>query len=345
MEEAKYRPIGITIAVCTHNGKIRLQKTLEYILAQEVSPKIDWEVLIIDNASRDGTADFINHIWPDSRLNQLRIIKEEKLGAIHARQRAIQEANYSYMSYVDDDNWISQNWVTEIFHIFENYPSVGMISCPSNANLLEPPPPYFEGLKGWLAIGTRFTEEGIIKKRPMSFWTAGLSLRLEAFEVLGNTLYSNCLTGRTGNQTFGGEDHELCLTLTLMGWDIYYTQKVYFIHDIPPSRLQLSYLERLIQNGGKSKAILDIYRNEYWQRQFYNPYLSIIEYLGYLLNSAFKYWIKITLGLISSPLHPNRIAYLHALGRVQGYWIHFQRIAQAKSNIEILRSLNIQTTL
>lgn len=331
--------IGVTIAICTHNGQHRLKNTIQHILNQNVAIDISWELLIVDNASTDNTAEFVTEIWPNHRQHQLRIVREEKLGAIHARQRAIREAHYSYLSYVDDDNWISPNWVTEIFHIFENNPNVGIISCPSNANLLEPPPPYFEGLKGWLAIGTRCTEEGVIKTRPMSFWTAGLSLRLEAFAALDNTSYSVCLTGRTGKQTYGGEDHELCLTLTLLGWDIYYTHKIYFIHDIPPFRLQVPYLEKLIQNGGKSKAILDIYRNEYWQRQFYNPYLTIIEYLWCLFKTGLKYWLKNQLGLVSTPLHPNRIAYLHALGRVQSYWIHFPRIAQAKNNIEILRSL------
>jgi len=312
---------------------------------QQVDPMIAWELLVIDNASTDGTANFVAQLWPDDHIDQLRIIREEKLGAIHARQRAIQEANYSYLSYVDDDNWISPNWVAEIFNIFENNSSVGIISCPSTANLLDTPPIYFEGLKGWLAIGTKSTEEGIIKTRPTSFWTAGLSLRIEAFDILENTSYSICLTGRTGKQTYGGEDHELCLTLTLMGWDIYYTHKNYFIHDIPESRLQVSYLEKLIQNGGKSKVILDIYRNEYWQNKFYNPYLSILGYLNDLFNKALKYWIKYIFDLTSTPLDPNRISYLHALGRVQSYWIHFRHIAQAKSNIKILRSLSKQARL
>jgi glycosyltransferase involved in cell wall biosynthesis len=337
------RKAGVTLAICTHNGKNKLQQTIYHILNQDVHTNISWELLVIDNASTDDTSNFITQLWPNTRSQQLRIISEEKLGAIHARQRAIQEANYAYLSYIDDDNWISPNWVEEIFNIFEQNPSVAIVSCPSTANLSYTPPSYFEGLKGWLAIGTRCSEEGIIQIRPMSFWTAGLSLRLEAFNILENTSYSICLTGRTGNQTYGGEDHELCLTLTLMGWDIYYTHQIYFIHDIPSSRLEVSYLEKLIHNGGKSKAILEIYRNEYWQKKFYNPYLSIIGYFTSLLQKALKYWIKSMLGLASNPLNPNRISYLHELGRFKSYWIHFHKISQAQKNVKILRSLNFKS--
>ena len=332
---------GLTIVICTHNGRSRIQTTLEHILAQHTAANIDWELLVVDNASTDGTAGLIQEYWPSDRLHLLRIIREEKLGAIHARQRAIQEARYSYLSYVDDDNWISSNWVAEIYRIFEHQPTVGLISCPSKAHLSQSPPIYFKGLKGWLAIGDRYPQDGIIQKRPMSFWTAGLSLRLEAFEPLENTYYSTCLTGRTGNQTYGGEDHELCLTLTLMGWDIYYTHQISFTHDIPPSRLTEAYLERLIQNGGKSRTILDIYRNEYRQPPFYHPYLSIFGYAWYLGDRTLKYWSKRLLGQASEPLNPNRTSYLHAIGRVQSYFIHFKRITQALHNIQVLRSLNL----
>ena len=334
------RETRVTLTICTHNGRNNLEKTLEHILAQKVSHNLSWELLIIDNASTDGTVEFIKEFWSCDRTHQLRILREETLGVIHARNRAIKEARYSYLSYIDDDNWISSNWVTEVYRIFETYPNVGIISCPSTANLSETPPTYFENLKGWLAVGTRCVNEGIVTQRPFSFWTAGLSLRLEAFQPLSKTNYSVCLTGRTGKETYGGEDHELCLTLTLMGWDIYFNHQISFVHDLHPNRLTVSYLERLIHNGGKSRAILDIYRNEFWKRIFYNPYLSILEYFFVFANRALRYWIKRLLGSATAPLHPNRISYLHAMGRVKSYFIHFSRISQAKRNIRILKILN-----
>lgn len=333
------RLVGVTVAICTYNGKKRLKKTIEHVLAQKVPEGIEWELLVVDNASTDDTKRFLEELWPDHPVCLLRVVREAKSGVLYARKKAIREARYSYLSYADDDNWISQNWVAEIYRIFEEHSSVGLVSCPSLASYVDTPPAYFKGLEGWLAIGDRRLNDGIVNTRPMSFWTAGLSLRLDAFSTLEETSYMGCLIGRTGSQTYGGEDHELCLTLTLMGWDTYYTSQISFVHEIPSSRLAESYLERLIQNGGKSRAVLDIYRNEYWQRTFYSPYLSIIEYFAYFCDRALKYWLKRTLGLASTPLNPNRISYLHAMGRVQSYFIHFRKIAQAKRNVRVLKSL------
>ena len=163
------RTKGLTLAICTHNGKGRLQPTLDHIFAQQVppgSPGIDWEVLVVDNSSTDGTAEWLEQNYPHGSRRGVRVVREAKLGAIHARQRAIQEARFSYLSYIDDDNWIAANWVAEIFRIFEAHPSVGIISCPSTAHLAEPPPDYYEGLKGWLAVGDLYPDEGIVSARP-----------------------------------------------------------------------------------------------------------------------------------------------------------------------------------
>ncbi|MCB9103904.1 MAG: glycosyltransferase family 2 protein [Anaerolineales bacterium] len=339
MNSFQPKMLGITLAICTHNGRQKLEQTLLHVLAQDVPNTINWELLVVDNASTDGTAEFVRSLWPENRTHHLRIIREEKPGALHARLRAIQEARYGYLSYIDDDNWVSSNWVAEVYRIFETYPDVGMISCPSVAHLSESPPNYFERWKGWLAVGSRFEDERLIDTRPITFWTAGLSLRLEALTPLFDTAYMPCLTGRTGKHTYAGEDHELCLTLSLLGWYAYFSRKIQFVHEIPPARLEVSYLERMFQNGGRNALILDIYRNEYRQRLLFHPRLAIIEYLWTFLDRTARYRIKKFIGKANTPLHLNRVSYLTALGRVQSYFIHFARIGQAQQNIRILRQI------
>jgi len=336
------REKGLTLAICTHNGKERLQPTLDHIFAQQVPPGIAWEVLLVDNLSTDGTAEWLKQNYSPDSACPVRVVREEKLGAIHARERAIEEATFGYLSYIDDDNWIAHNWVAEIFRIFEAHPSVGIVSCPSAANLAEPPPKYYEGLKGWLAVGDIFPEDGIVTARPAYFWTAGISLRLEAFNSLRGTAYKACLMGPTGRHPLAGEDHEMCLSLTILGWNVYYTHATSFIHDIPPSRLTVPYMEKMIRDRCKSLPILDIYKNVYWNKPFFNPHLAMIAGSFRFGVASLKYAVKSLAGLAPGPLHPNRLGVLSSLGRVQGYWTHFSQIAQAQRNVRILKSLSKQ---
>ena len=56
-ESTLSRPDGISVVVCTHNGKERLEATLQSIFQQKTTNELAWEILVIDNASTDGTKD------------------------------------------------------------------------------------------------------------------------------------------------------------------------------------------------------------------------------------------------------------------------------------------------
>jgi hypothetical protein len=48
---------GLSVIICSHDGVSRLAPTLAHLKKQE-SPAAPWEVLVIDNASTDGAAEF-----------------------------------------------------------------------------------------------------------------------------------------------------------------------------------------------------------------------------------------------------------------------------------------------
>ena len=73
-------PLGITAAICTHNGAARLPATLRRLGLQSVPTEIPWEVVLIDNASTDGTADVARACWPAAVRPQLRVVSEDRLG-------------------------------------------------------------------------------------------------------------------------------------------------------------------------------------------------------------------------------------------------------------------------
>jgi glycosyltransferase involved in cell wall biosynthesis len=327
---------GLTIALCTYNGRGELYETLKHIDRQNDIEGIEWELLVVDNNSTDGTAEYVRKIWPDEKGGRLRIVHEEKQGIAFARKRALREASYEYLSFVDDDNWISENWIRRVYELFEAHPNVGIISCPSKAHLEAEPPNHFDIIKGWLAVGEQCNEEGLIEDRPVSFWTAGCSFRVAPFRQLEETDYESCLTGRTEDETLGGEDHEFCLALTLMGWDVYFTRDVYIEHNITDDQCSWEYILDLVENGGKSRPILDIYRNEYRNRLIENPHLSVLYYLKEYLDKSLRYWAKKWRPGNGRLLY-NQISRGVALGRLKGYWMCRDQFARAEENVRILK--------
>lgn len=326
---------GVTLAICTFNGAARIQATLDHV-ASQIAKGVNFEVLVVDNASTDATVEIVHSAWPTSLADKLRVVREPRPGVANARLRAIREARYTILSFIDDDNWISSNWVSAISDIFEAHPNVAIVHAHSAANLTVPEPDDFPIFSGWLAIGSLVEYEGVVKRRPISFWTAGISLRLAALEFLEDPNFTFALTGRIGGRTLGGEDHELCLCILLAGWDAYATRTIGFVHDIPCSRLNRSYIEQLVENGGRSRRILNEYRAQFSPSQYPTGLRLFISNLWEFLKRSLAYHIKRLTGRLGSGVSPSALSYRLARGKLLGYFSTSKQVHLARRNIELV---------
>ena len=51
--------MNITVILCTYNRSQRLSKALDSAAASEASPALEWEILVVDDNSRDQTRDVV----------------------------------------------------------------------------------------------------------------------------------------------------------------------------------------------------------------------------------------------------------------------------------------------
>jgi glycosyltransferase involved in cell wall biosynthesis len=98
---------GLSVIICSHDVGFRLAPTLAHLKKQN-SPAAPWEVLVIDNASTDETAEFARSCWQNGPA-PLRVINESGLGVRYARESGFLEASYEFFGFVDDDNWVAQD--------------------------------------------------------------------------------------------------------------------------------------------------------------------------------------------------------------------------------------------
>src|ERR1700758_1202661 len=97
----------LSIVICTHNPRLEyLSRTLEALRVQTL-PVAEWELLLIDNASRSPVAASVNLTWhPNGRH-----VKEEVLGLTPARLRGIQETQGQLLVFVDDDSVLEPSYL------------------------------------------------------------------------------------------------------------------------------------------------------------------------------------------------------------------------------------------
>lgn len=126
----------LTIAICTYNRCGMLSKTMDAILGQEVPAGVAWELLVVDNNSKDQTREVVTAYA--SRHPQVRYLFEPQQGITHARNRTLAEARGSILACTDDDILPAPNWVRSILRTAEEHPDLDLFGgkvLPTNQEL------------------------------------------------------------------------------------------------------------------------------------------------------------------------------------------------------------------
>ncbi len=110
-------PSGISVVIPSHNGKHLLETLLPSLMP--LIPK-SGEVIIVDNGSSDGTADWLKQIYPS-----IRVIKEPApLGFSPASNLGIKAAQYSRLLMLNNDMVVEPSFVSELIKPFETVPEL-----------------------------------------------------------------------------------------------------------------------------------------------------------------------------------------------------------------------------
>lgn len=251
---------GVSIVICCYNSSERLPSTLAHIVCQTISQTINWEVILVDNASTDFTSDVARAHWPEDAPVPLRVVRENEPGLSYARRRGFREARYEYVSFIDDDNWISPNWVTGVFHMMEEHPEVGACGGRTTPVFETDPPESFKQFQRPLAIGEQFGKEGDVTDTRGWLWGAGLTIRHSAWNQIEQMGWQSLLVGRKGSQLSSGEDNEICYWLRMLGWRLYYSPDLQLQHYIPQYRTDWNYILRLVRSNGRTALVDSAYK-------------------------------------------------------------------------------------
>jgi len=249
----------VSVIICCHNSAQRLPPTLAHLAAQQVKENVPWEVIVVDNASTDGTSQVALSAWPESISVPLKVVSEPRVGLSHARHRGIAEANYEIISFIDDDNWVCPEWVQVASEVMTEHPEIGACGGLNEAVCETNPPDWFKRYQDSYAVGPQGVEAGDITDTRGFLWGAGLVIRKQAWEQLINNGFRSMLVGRQGTALTAGEDSELCFALRLAGWRLWYEPRLQLRHFLPARRLEWRYLRRLHRGFGGSTVGLDPY--------------------------------------------------------------------------------------
>ncbi|ADY52865.1 glycosyl transferase family 2 [Pseudopedobacter saltans DSM 12145] len=247
---------GISIIICCYNSAERLPETIKHIGLQKISDNISWEVIIVNNNSIDNTREIAEK---ECQKHQIlySIVDEPQAGLSHARNKGIKSANYEYIIFCDDDNWLQKDYLQIAYNIISVNREIGALGGTGIAVSDIELPYWFADFHRGYAVGKQGIKTGDISYRKF-LWGAGMVCRksalLEAYSKV-----PSLLTDRKGKELSSGGDSELSVRLLLLGYILYYSEDLVFKHYIPSNRLTIEYRERLFKGHRESNKILYSY--------------------------------------------------------------------------------------
>jgi len=247
-----------SVIICTHNPRPEyLRRTLDALRRQTLALS-GWELLLVDNASREKLSDTWDLSWhPNSRH-----VREDELGLTPARLRGIKEARGNTLVFVDDDNLLAPNFLEQVQGVIACNPHLGVFGAGSlEAEFEAPPAPELVPFLGLLAL--RSVSSTLWSNNPADIalipWGAGMSVTrntADSYLQLIQELNVKAVLGRRGRQLFAAEDDLFSWASLMTGKGFGIFPNLYVTHLISAGRLNHSYFIQMIHDHRFSHEVL-----------------------------------------------------------------------------------------
>ena len=228
-----------SIVVCTYNRAESLRDTLNALCRQQAAPGCDWEVLVVDNNSKDHTRSVVEAAqsgWP-----RLSYTFEKSQGLSHARNHGIACARGEIILFTDDDVLPEPDWLATTLAGLAEYQAdaCGGFIAPIWET---PPPPWLtERFHGFLAIRTDRSDDYLMSVSSQTPFGANMAFRRHVFDRVG---LFDTNRGRKGAVLASGEDGEMFDRILAAGMTVVYLGRSRVHHKVESFRLTKRYFRR-----------------------------------------------------------------------------------------------------
>jgi GT2 family glycosyltransferase len=205
------KKIDLSVIVINYNTADFLGRCLKSVIQQH---DVDAEVIVVDNCSKDGSADFVRKQFPQVRL----IANDQNLGFSRANNQALKTCIGTYVYFLNPDTEIRANAFKQMIDFMDAHPDVGL----AGTRIVNP-----DGtLQSSVEIrypGHRHARRELKGLRGDIAWVMGASM-IARMDIIRN------IKGFDERFYLYGEDLDLCLRIRKAGWKISYIPESVVVH-------------------------------------------------------------------------------------------------------------------
>jgi len=114
-----HNKINISVIICTRDRSESLKDVLDCFLKQETNGQFDYEIIVVDNNSKDATKNTVEASMPEFN-GKLRYLFEPNQGKPYALNAGIKASSGEIIIFTDDDCILDKNHLNIVFESFKN---------------------------------------------------------------------------------------------------------------------------------------------------------------------------------------------------------------------------------
>jgi hypothetical protein len=226
--------LDLSIIIVNYNVKEFLQNLLHSI--EKASTKFLKEIIVIDNASDDGSIEIFKEKFPVVKLVENKV----NVGFGKANNQGLAIAKGKYILFINPDCIVSEDTFDTMISFFESHPDCGLAGCKIlNADgtlqlacRRSFPGPWTSFTKV-TGLSTLFPKSRIFARYNLTYLDENKTYEVDAvsgsFMMIKKDVYEK--TGGFDEQFFMyGEDLDLCYRVQNKGYKVFYVHNTQIIH-------------------------------------------------------------------------------------------------------------------
>jgi glycosyltransferase involved in cell wall biosynthesis len=240
----------ITVILCTYNRCSQLANVLECINDQRLPESVRWEILVVDNNSRDETRKVVESFL-DRHPGRFRYLFEAQQGKSYALNAGIREASGDILAFIDDDVIVEPMWLQNLTAALNTDGWVG-----TGGRIL---PERAFSLPAWLSL------DGEQANGPLVIFNLGdAACELETAPFGTNMAFQKKMFEKYGGfradlgpcpgTEIRGEDSEFGNRLLSKGERLRYEPSAIVYHSVPKERIRRKYFLAWWYDKGRAEV-------------------------------------------------------------------------------------------
>lgn len=249
MEAAKPQ---ISVVICTYNRSEFLPDAFDS-LANQTILKESYEIIIVNNASTDGTASVCSNYISSHPDVPILYLEEKRQGASFARNTGAAIARAPLLCFMDDDAIADPNYLEKILQFFTEVPEAGGLGGRIIPRYIPAEPKWMSHYVSSLVGHFHYSDNRKAFSGGKYPLESNMIIRTADFRKIGG--FSEALPGVAGTVRIGGEGKDLFYRLMQLGRVIYYDPDIRVEHVVETKKLTPAYLYRVASGIGRGERV------------------------------------------------------------------------------------------